>query len=183
MNTQTLASTPRRQRGLSLVESLIVLAVTTVSLGAALPSFQDARVRRHFDGVAAQLQTDLYMARSLAAAHDRNVRISFKTDTAGSCYIVHTGPADACSCNADGSASCTNGELAMRSVRLGLGEAVQLRSNVPSILFDSAKGTSTPTGTLRVVGADQRAVHLVVNIMGRVRTCSPNGAVPGYKAC
>jgi type IV fimbrial biogenesis protein FimT len=54
---------------------------------------------------------------------------------------------------------------------------------VPSILFDSAKGTSTPTGTLRLMGKDQRAVHLVVNIMGRVRSCSPDSAVPGYKAC
>jgi type IV fimbrial biogenesis protein FimT len=184
MNTQILAAaTPRRQRGVSLVESLIVLAVTTVSLGAALPTFQDALQRRHFDGVAAQLETDLQMARSLAVSQDRNVRISFKTDAGGSCYVVHTGAADACTCNADGSASCSNGELAARSVRLGLGDAVQLRSNVPSIVFDSAKGTSTPTGTLRLVGPDQRAVHLVVNIMGRVRSCSPNGAVPGYKAC
>jgi len=68
-------------------------------------------------------------------------------------------------------------------VRLGLNSAVQLRSNVPSIVFDSAKGTSTPTGTLRLVSADERAVHLVVNIMGRVRSCSPRAAVPGYKAC
>lgn len=183
MNTRTTAVRTRRQRGVSLVESLIVLAVTAVSLGAALPSFQDARARRHFDGVAAQLETDLQLARQLAVSHDRSVRISFKADAGGSCYVVHTGSADACTCNADGSASCSAGEQALRSVRLGLGEAVQLRSNVPSILFDSAKGTSTPTGTLRVVGTDQRAVHLVVNIMGRVRSCSPDGAVPGYKRC
>lgn len=183
MNTKSSAPATRRQGGLSLIESLMVLAVTAVSLGAALPGLEDMRQRRHFDGVAAQLETDLHMARGLAVSQDRNVRITFRADAAGSCYVVHTGPANACTCNADGTATCSGGELALRSVRLGLTDVVQLRSNVPSILFDSAKGTSTPTGTLRVVGKDQRAVHLVVNIMGRVRSCSPGGAVPGYKAC
>jgi type IV fimbrial biogenesis protein FimT len=183
MNPKTSAAATRRQRGVSLIETLMVLAITAVSLGAALPGLEEMRQRRHFDGVAAQLETDLHMARGLAVSQDRSVRISFKADAAGSCYLVHTGPANACACNADGSASCSGGEIAMRSVRLGLTDAVQLRSNVPSILFDSAKGTSTPTGTLRLVGSDQRAVHLVVNIMGRVRSCSPGAGVPGYKAC
>ena len=183
MNPKTSTATARRQRGVSLIETLMVLAVTAVSLGAALPGLEDMRLRRHFDGVAAQLETDLYMARGLAVSQDRNLRISFRADAAGSCYVVHTGPANACNCNADGTASCSNGEIAMRSVRLGLTDAVQLRSNVPSIVFDSAKGTSTPTGTLRLVSADQRAVHLVVNIMGRVRSCSPGSSVPGYKPC
>lgn len=183
MNTSRTITAARRQRGLSLVESLIVLAVTTVSLGASLPLFQEAVQRRHFDGVAAQLETDLYLARSTAVMQDRSVRISFQVDAAGSCYLVHTGPTGACSCQADGSATCGAGETSFRSVRLPEGGAVQLRSNVPSILFDSAKGTSTPTGTLRLIGPDQRAVHLVVNIMGRVRSCSPAAAVPGYKRC
>lgn len=183
MKQQSHTVTRRHQRGLSLIESLIVLAVTTVSLGAALPGLQEAMQRRHFDGVAAQLETDLHLARSAAVLHDRSTRISFQVDAGGSCYVVHTGPAGACPCNADGTATCSAGELALRSVRLTSGGPVQLRSNVASILFDSAKGTSTPTGTLRLVGQDQRAVHLVVNIMGRVRSCSPDAAVPGYKRC
>jgi len=183
MNTHRTTTTAGRQRGLSLVESLIVLAVTTVSLGASLPLVQEAVQRRHFDGVAAQLETDLHLARSTAVMQDRSTRISFHVDAAGSCYVVHTGPTGACTCQPDGSASCNAGETAFRSVRLVEGGPVQLRSNVPSILFDSAKGTSTPTGTLRLVGPDQRAVHLVVNIMGRVRSCSPAAAVPGYKRC
>jgi type IV fimbrial biogenesis protein FimT len=43
-------------------------------------------------------------------------------------------------------------------------------------------GTSTPTGTLRLVGGRGRAVHHVVNVMGRVRSCTPAG-VPGWRAC
>jgi len=28
-----------------------------------------------------------------------------------------------------------------------------------------------------------KAIHHVVNIMGRVRSCSPQGDIPGYRAC
>ena len=40
-----------------------------------------------------------------------------------------------------------------------------------------------PTGTLRVLGSQGRAVHHVINVMGRVRSCTPLGAMPGYRAC
>lgn len=175
--------TARRQRGLTLVEGLVVLAVTAVTLGAAVPSFEDLRQRRQLDGIAAQLENDLHMARTLAITQDRSMRVSFQRDAGGTCYIVHTGAANACTCNPDGTATCASGEAVQRSVRLRTSDAIQLHSNVPSILFDSAKGTSTPTGTLRLVGTEQRSVHLVVNIMGRVRACSPGGSLPGYKPC
>jgi type IV fimbrial biogenesis protein FimT len=44
-------------------------------------------------------------------------------------------------------------------------------------------GTSTPTGTVRVIGANGRELRHVVNVMGRVRTCSPQGNVAAYRAC
>jgi type IV fimbrial biogenesis protein FimT len=54
---------------------------------------------------------------------------------------------------------------------------------VASVLFDPLHGTSTPAGTWRVIGTGGRAVHHVINVMGRVRSCSPQAAVPGYRAC
>jgi type IV fimbrial biogenesis protein FimT len=182
MNPSTFAFA-RRQRGFSLVESLVGLATTAVVLGSAVPGFGQARLQRHFDGAAAQLETDIHYARSGAVSANRTLRMSFQSDGAASCYIVHTGPADACRCGADGSAVCSDGHEAVRSVRFGSGGPVQLRPNVRSIVFDPTAGTRTPTGTLRLVAGDGRAVHLVVNVMGRVRSCSPAGAVPGYRAC
>ena len=71
----------------------------------------------------------------------------------------------------------------IRTVVLPIGERIALQANVASMLFDPVHGTSTPTGTLRVLDSRGRAIHHVVNIMGRVRSCSPQGAVPGYRAC
>ena len=66
---------------------------------------------------------------------------------------------------------------------IGATERVTLVANAASVLFDPLHGTATPTGTLRVTGASGRAIHHIINVMGRVRSCSPQAAVPGYRAC
>ena len=175
--------TTRRQRGVTMLESLIAVTVTAVSLGAALPGFEQARERRHIEGVAAQLETDIMYTRSLAVAQNQGVRMGFESLQGGTCYTVHTGAANACSCNADGVSTCSAGAEAIRTVYFPAGGPVGVRANVRSILFSPELGTSTPTGTLRVVGQSDAAIHQIVNIMGRVRSCSPAAVVPGYPRC
>ena len=174
---------PTRQRGVSLLESLIVLAVTAVTLGASLPGFEQARERRHLEGVAAQLETDIMFTRGLAVARNQGVRIGFESLASGTCYVVHTGAATACSCNAAGVTVCGGGAEEIRTVFFPAGGPVGVRANVRSILFSPELGTSTPTGTLRVVGHTGAAIHQIVNIMGRVRSCSPAAVVAGYPRC
>jgi type IV fimbrial biogenesis protein FimT len=173
---------PRRHAGISLVESLIAMAVMAVTVSTAIPSFKSAIERRHLEGAAAQLETDIHHARSLAVAQNRSVRMKFSSDAAGSCYIVFNGAADDCRCTASGHTACNAAQTVARSVSFEGAGAVRLNSNVSSIVFDPTQGTSTPTGTLRFHARSGQAVHLVVNIMGRVRACSPTG-VAGYKAC
>lgn len=173
----------RRQRGVTLIESLIVTAITAVTLGAGLPGFEQARERRHLEGVAAQLETDIHFTRSLAVAHNRGLRIGFASGAEGSCYVVHTGAAQECRCTGRGETVCEGDAHALRTVHFDAQAPVQVRANVASMLFDPLKGTSTPTGTLRVTAATGHALHQVVNIMGRVRTCSPAPALIGYPAC
>ncbi len=170
------------QRGLTLIECLVVLAIVAVLLGSALPGFAKLTERRHLEGTVAQLATDIQHTRSLAVASDGGRRMSFRSGDAGSCYVVHDGPAQACRCEPGGSVQCLNGATALRSVFFPADGPVQLRTNVGSILFHPVHGTSTPTGTLRVLARSGAAVHQVVNLMGRTRACSPNG-VAGYAAC
>ena len=171
------------QAGVTLVESLLVLAVATVGLGAALPNFETVRERRHLEGAAAQLETDIMFTRSLAVAHNRPLRMSFFGSDAGSCYVVHTGSADQCNCAGDAAVSCTGDVQVHRTVQFDTNSPVQLRANVRSIVFDADQGTSTPTGTLRVVGRSGAAVHAVVSLMGRVRNCAPAPGLPGLPRC
>lgn len=173
---------PRRQRGASLIEAATVIAIVAVLAGAAVPSFRDAQARRQIDGVAALLETDLQLARSEAVMRRQNVRVGFTDDASGSCYVLHTGPAGACQCGGDGVLQCAAGAQALRSVPYPADYPVRISANSKSMLFDAIHGTVTPTGTMRVHAAVGE-VRQIINLMGRIRSCSPGGTLAGYPKC
>lgn len=170
------------QRGWTLVEGMVSLAVSAIALATAVPGFEAARERRHLDGAAAQLETDLQLARSLAVAQNRTLRFSFASNAAGSCYMVHSGSASDCHCDATGAASCSGAAQVLRSAGYSAKLPFKLSSNSASMAFEHIRGTVTPTSTVKIVGREQ-AVHVITNIMGRVRACSPTSASFGYPAC
>jgi type IV fimbrial biogenesis protein FimT len=171
------------QRGFTLVEAAVVIAIAAIVVASATPSLHGFIDRQRLVGAAAQLATDLQYTRAEAVLRHTGLRFSVKSGAWGQCYIVHTGGADQCSCVADGPPQCTGGAQSLRSVRFSAAESIALQSNVASLRFDPLHGTCTPTGTLKVVGAGGLAVHQVVNLMGRVRSCSPQGAVSGHASC
>ena len=174
----------RRTRGVTLVEAAVVLSVTAILVGLAVPSFEQARQRRHLEGAAQLFETDVQHARSLAVARQQTVRLSFDATEGAGCYVVHTGAANACTCGTNGAAVCSAGAEALRTVSLDRGaHAPTLRANVRSIAFDAVRGTVTPTVTVRLVAPGGEAIHQIVNVMGRVRSCSPEPALPGHRAC
>lgn len=173
----------RRQRGVTLVEACTGVAVLAVLVSSAVPNLQGLIDSRRLDGAATQLATDIQFVRTEAVARNLPVRLSFHANAEGSCYVAHTGNAGQCNCDAPGPATCTGEAQQIKTVTLMAADRVSLQSNVASVLFDPQHGTSTPTGTLRLVGHQGRAVHHVINVMGRVRSCSPLGATPGYRAC
>lgn len=175
--------TRRQHLGLSLVEALVTTAVTSLALGATLPSFGEALARRELEGQAAQLATDLRLARSLAVAQGQPVRLRVQQQADGACYVLHSGGQGACSCTPQGAARCDAPGEVLRSAGFPRSGRVQLAANVGQMLFHGLHGTTSPGGTVRLSLADGTAVHQVVGIVGRVRSCSPGGRVPGLPAC
>ena len=172
----------RRQRGVSLIESAITITIVLLVAGFTLPSFEQLRQRRQLESTAAQLETDLQLARSEAVSRNQGVRMDFQHDAQGSCYVVHDGVAGGCRCNDAAAPVCDEGATPLRSVRFLARDGIELRSNSRSVLFDADKGTVTPTATLRLMSG-VGSLHQVVNVMGRIRSCSPDGAVPGLRRC
>lgn len=180
----TPRNTPARQRGLSLIEGLAALCVLSILVGGTLPDFEQMRRTHALKGVAALLETDIQLARSEAVARNLPVRLTLNPDGgAGSCYVVHTGPADACHCGEGQAARCEAPAVLLRSETLPAEASVQVRSSVRSILFDGTLGTSTPAATLRVQTPSGVGVNQVVNVVGRIRSCAHGGAVSGFRAC
>lgn len=180
------AITPGRLgvRGLSLLECCTVLAVLSVLVGAALPSFVDHLAKRRLEGRAVELSNDLQYLRSEAVSRNEAMRISFRSDAGGACYVLHAADAEDCSCASDGSARCEgDAGQPLRSVGLRHADGVTLASNVASIMIDPRLGTSTPGGTIRLSDAAGREIRHVVNIMARVRSCTPGSRLPGWRRC
>lgn len=177
------AHTARLQRGITLIEACVVMAITVVLGATAAPSLRSLIDTRRIDRAATTLATDLQFVRTEAVARNQALRLSWHAMPDGSCYVIHTGNAAECACNVGGPATCTGGALELRTVLLPSTDRVRLQTNVSSLLVDPLHGTVSPTGTLRLIGDDTRSVNHVVNIMGRVRSCSPLAAVPGYRAC
>lgn len=173
----------RRQAGVTLVDAAVTLAITSVALGAALPNFDAIRARRHIEGAAAQLETELQYARSSAVALNKTVRVTFHDDSAGSCYVIHTGSADDCACSATGSARCASGVEQLRSAHFEAAGPIRVASNSRSMAYSADFGTVTPTGTIELRSRRGEAVRLVVNVMGRVRSCAATPGIAGLPRC
>ncbi len=92
----------RTQRGVTLIETGVVTTVVAVLTSIAAPSFDASIQRRHLEGASAQLETDIHHTRMMAVARNAPLRISFQSGSGGSCYVIHTGAANACGCDANG---------------------------------------------------------------------------------
>lgn len=169
--------------GLSLVEMLCTLAIMLVLIGSALPALNDLRAQQALRATADLLETDLQYARSLALTEGQPVRLSVQAlGAAESCYVIHTGAAHGCRCTGGGQARCDAGSRLLRLVEPATATGITLAPTERSLQFDSSKGTVTPTATLRVADRDGRAIHQIINIMGRVRSCSTSG-LGGLRPC
>ena len=174
-------------KGVTLVEICVVLALAVVLGSTAAPSLRNMVDTRRLDRTATGLASDLQFVRSESVARNQALRLSRYATSSGSCYVIHTGAAAQCSCSQPGPAQCTDGAAQLRTVELHDADRVSLQGSTHSMLFDPLHGTVSPTATLRVIGIGMGtgtlAVHHVVNVMGRVRSCSPLAAMPGYRAC
>ena len=179
-----LPALPRhRQRGLSLVESLVALGIVASSAAALVPGMTQWRAQLAVQQAAAEFETDVHFARSLALTRNDTLRLAFDAADNGQCWVLHTGPRDACRCSPQGEPVCTADGTAFRQGVLGAGQPVRVEANVSGIAFEATHGTASPAATVRFAAAGAKPVHQVVGILGRVRSCVPGGGLSGYKKC
>ena len=162
----TRAAPGLRQRGFTLVELMIVVAVVAIVLVLAAPSFRDMIEGQRLRGTSAQLVTDFQFARTEAASRQEVVGLSFKANAGGkSCYTIHTCGTTAaaicrCDCAAAVGARCVAPRREIRTVEVPtssrvkvapvpVGAALATSSNV---MFDPATGVATAYFPIVVIG-------------------------------
>src|SRR5688572_19798227 len=113
-----MPSTARRERGVSLTECCVSIAIAAVIVMVALPALGGILNKRHLEGRASELSADLQLLRTEAVARNVVARITVSTDERGDCYVLHTGDAGDCHCQGEAPATCAAGAQAIKSVLL-----------------------------------------------------------------
>jgi type IV fimbrial biogenesis protein FimT len=181
MNSNRKSSGPR-QCGLTLIEAAITTTIVCIALAGTMGGFGDMLQRHRLEGHAHRLAADLQQLRFEAVTRSQGLRVRFDSHAEGSCYVLHSGAAGDCRCDAGGAAQCSNGAAEIKTVWLPAVERVQFDANVSSLRFDPVLGTVTPAASVRMASGTRR-LNVVVNLMGRARVCTPDGSMPGQRPC
>jgi type IV fimbrial biogenesis protein FimT len=117
----------RTQRGLTLVELCVTLAVMAIIVCTVLPSFAAAIDRQTLRGVADQLESDTYWARGTAQAQGLPLRLTVQHGAGASCYVIHSGDRDDCDClSGAGTTQCHGNAQSFKTVFMPPNARVQL---------------------------------------------------------
>jgi Tfp pilus assembly protein FimT len=173
----------RRHFGITMIECCVATTIAAATVGAAVPSFKQTVAKRHLQGIAMQVAADVLYARSEAVMRGESIRIDFGRSAEGSCYVLHTGGRGDCTCSAGESAVCAAGAHALKSVFVPAAKEVRIEANVTSMVFDGTHGTTSPAGTIQVLGTDGHAIRQIVNLMGRPRGCATGFKQAGMPTC
>jgi type IV fimbrial biogenesis protein FimT len=171
------------KRGLSLVELLCTLCISASTLLASANGMRDLMQSQRLQSVATELEGEIALAKSTAILHGQTVRLTVQPIDQGSCIMIHTGAKDACKCGTSGLPVCETTTQLMHVQRHDSRTGVRYLTSDMSLTFSAHRGTVTPTATFKVSDSTGRTLHQIVNVMGRTRTCTPKGQVPGFKLC
>lgn len=184
MSASSTRSTRMHSTGVSLLENLIGITVLSIAAMLATSTWGNQHNSKRLVGHIDELIQDMHWARSEAISRGASVRLTLLGESGGqACYVIHTGEANACDCASSPSQSCSSTATALKVVKLTSSENLSLSYTNKSILWNSRTGGVTPAGTVRLEHPNVGRVHVVVNMMGRIRTCSPGGLVAGHPSC
>ena len=185
-----------RNRGVTLIELMVTLAVAVILLAMAVPSFIDYFDKARARGAADQIASLLATARGEAVRLDRDVSVSLAGTTGTWCLGANqaTDPvagqpvpeAAACDCST-APASCLAGgrELVITSADY---QGVTIDAVDLDVTFDGKLGTLAGLTTDQVTVTSPKGAYEVrvdVTALGHARSCVPSGqrAINGVPAC
>jgi type IV fimbrial biogenesis protein FimT len=190
------------RHGLTMIELIVVVAVTAAVLAIAAPSFSDMVATQRLRGINSQLMTDLQFARSEAVARNKAVRLITGSNSSLSCYaVVVTDTANLCDCTQTPGSICTGAAIEVRTVQVDRSLAVTIGSIKPngsSLVFYAVNGSTSPykgetRSTPPVIslsidggtGSRQKRLTTTIQVTGRPNVCydTQYASVTGFGAC
>ena len=186
-----------QDRGFTLIELMVTLAVLAILLTVAVPSFVSFRQRTALGGAADQLVSSWNQARFEALRRDQLLKVSLVNSSGDFCFGVSetSNPADSTPCDcfgADASALCDvtafpgdsedwDGVTAIGTPTLG--------GNTGVVVIDPKRGgltSSTDSGYIALKapeGTSDYRLNFYIDSRGRAVVCEPADApakIPRY---
>lgn len=189
------ATFQRRATGFTLVELMVTLAVMSVLLVAAAPSFVDFFDKNRVRGAADGMITLLSNARAEAVKTDLDVNVAFSGSGTAWCAGANaaSAPTGGQPAGAAAACDCTNTAVCLLSgqrsaIDVGAYPDVAIGTLPAALTFDSKLGTITPLGARQVTLTSPTGKYdltVEVNALGQARLCVPTGkpAIAGVAAC
>ena len=169
-----------RFRGFTLIELMVVVALISVILVLAIPSFTGMLARKRLEGVALELGTDLQYARSEAVQQNAQVQVIVRSNCYA-IYVVGSTPASDC-------VTLGTGARQLKLVQITTGPTLAFAPAIVGNLFlefepvrgMAADATGTSMAGNVLVASSGWQLQVWVTRYGRVKTCSPNTTVTGF---
>ncbi|MCE9682621.1 GspH/FimT family pseudopilin [Halomonas alkalisoli] len=160
-------SSQARQRGLTLVELLVAIAVMTLLFGWALPSFQALSARQEVSAEVLRLKTALALARNTAIARRATVtvcpsrdRLSCNNDDWTSPLMVIQGRAEGGNIGSD---------EVLRILDDSRVVSVSYRQDGRPVRYGALGRPAGHNGTFHICGRHDTGARVIVSNFGRVR--------------
>jgi type IV fimbrial biogenesis protein FimT len=171
-----------RQRGLTIVELMVTLAITGVLLAVAIPSMREYIARQRVLGTAKELATDLRYLRASRAQRTDQLRIDFGSTTDFTCYILFgrgRGGTASCNCTRINVPICDGGlnpPVELKTVVLPRSRGVVLTANQALTLDTNGMPVGGATLDVSVSGDPLGGeIRVTTNAVATSATCSVSG--------
>jgi len=148
-------------KGISLLELITVLSIISIGTLVAVPPLLSWKRNAEIRGAAAQLTTNLQLARTYALVNREYVVIRFRTKQ----YEIFVDNGDGGAGPGDWMRSGEEKLLRYENQPTG----VELSSSFPQDKFRFKGFGRNQPGTVTLRGINGRTVKIVVNVLGRVR--------------
>lgn len=152
-----------KQRGFTLIELMVTVAILGILVAVAAPSFTESLARRSLEGAANELNADLQYAKTQAVSVNTAVQLATTAD--GSGYTVGTAATPA----------------AFKT--MALGSKFTLTAST-TVTFEPYRAFPAAVSAITVARSGTSSqIRVGVDAKGRVQMCTPSGSFGGYPTC
>lgn len=157
--------------GLTLVELLVVLAISAVLLTVAMPAFFGLVHASRLRGAADVLLADLRLTMTESTKHGGDVLISFQHNTDGSNWCYGLSRDTNCDCRVASACQIDGVEKITQGLNYS---GILINPTHASYRFKPRRSTIT-AGNITFTAQDGKQLRVLISGYGRIRNCSPNG--------